>query len=358
MTLQFTQEAVRWPVLGHEMAERVLRRAITGGMLSHAYLFTGPSSVGKRTLALAFAMTLNCQAEPPEGQLYPDMPCGLCQSCSRIRRGEHPDVLETNLETQAAALEEAGKGKGVPPKELRIDTIRDMQHTVGLSPYMGRYKIYILGDADRLNEEAANCLLKTLEEPPRQTILLLLAPSESAVLPTISSRCIQVPLRPLSREAVAGALMERWSTERADAEKLAALAGGRLGWAVQMHSDPRRMERRGKVLEELALLSGSSIAERINAATRLAKQFTEARGELYNALEIWEGWWRDVLMLKAGADDLVMNVDQRSALKSVAKRVPVDRAHAAIGLIGEARQQLQENANPRLVLEALTLGIP
>src|SRR5438309_10731140 len=122
-------------------------------------------------------------------------------------RGEHPDVVEVNLETQAAALAEEGGKKSPPPKEIRIDTIRNLQHTVGLSPYMGRWKVYIIGDADRLNEEAANCLLKTLEEPPAQTVLILLAPGEASVLPTVSSRCIQVPLRLLSRSAVAAALV-------------------------------------------------------------------------------------------------------------------------------------------------------
>jgi DNA polymerase-3 subunit delta' len=303
-------------------------------------------------------MTLNCQADPAEGSPVPLAPCGLCASCSRIKRGEHPDLYETNLELQAAALaEEGGKAKSAP-KELRIDTIREMQRTVGLSPHTGRWKIYLLGDADRLNEEAANCLLKTLEEPPPQTILILLAPDAGALLPTISSRCVQVPLRPLSRKLVEQSLIEHWGVEQEQAEKLAALSGGRLGWAAGVTSDPAASAQRGKALEELALLSGSSIVERVDAANRYAKKFTDARAELYSTLDIWEGWWRDVLVVNASASELVMNIDQLPTLASTARRVSPERAYEAIGLIQQARTQLQENVNPRLALEALTLGLP
>jgi DNA polymerase-3 subunit delta' len=320
-------------------------------------MFTGPSGVGKRTLALTFAMTLNCQSDPPEGAGEPDVPCGLCTSCGRILRGEHPDVTEINLETQATYLGDDSK-KATPAKELRIDTIREMQRTVGLSPYMGRWKVYILGDANRMNEEAANALLKTLEEPPSQTILLLLAPDDSSVLPTISSRCIQVPLRALPRPVIASSLVVEWEAEQEQAEKLAALSGGRLGWAVTMLENPAGLVQRSTALEEMALMSGNSILERVNAAAKFAKRFTDARPELYAALDTWEGWWRDVLVVEAGAPELVINVDQLSALRSLAKRVPAERAHDAITLIQQTRRQLQENVHPRLALEALALGLP
>lgn len=353
-----TYQPSGWPVIGHDRAVTMLRRSISDDLLSHAYLFTGPASTGKRTLALVFAMALNCEADAPEGQQGPDVPCGLCASCSRILRGEHPDLTEVNLATQAAALAEEGGRRAAPPKELRIDTIREMQHTVGLSPYSGRWKVYILGDADRMNEEAANCLLKTLEEPPSHTILILLAPDEAPVLPTISSRCIQVPLRPLSRQLIASGLVQEWGAEREQAEKLAALSGGRLGWAVTMLTNPSGLSLRGEALEEMAMLSGSTILDRINAASRYAKRFTDARPELYAALDTWEGWWRDVLVVRSDAPELVMNVDQLTTLNSLARRVSTERAHEAITLIQRTRRQLQENVNPRLALEALTLGLP
>src|SRR5947208_4939442 len=169
-----------WPVIGHDRAIAMLRKALRTGNLPHAYLFVGPEGAGEHALAIAFSMALNRQGETPPGQPWPDTPCGICASCSRIARGSHPDVMEINLETQARSLGETpGKSKSGPAKELKIDVIREMQATVGLSPYSGRWKIYIIGDAERLNEEASNCLLKTLEEPPEHTILILLAPEDS-----------------------------------------------------------------------------------------------------------------------------------------------------------------------------------
>jgi DNA polymerase III subunit delta' len=356
MNLVSTQES-GWPIVGHDQAVSVLRRSITSDLLSHAYIFTGTPGVGKRTLAMAFAMTLNCEAEPPEGSELPDVPCGYCSSCSRILRGEHPDVTEINLETQAAMLAEEGS-KRAPAKELRIDSIRELQRTVGLSPYSGRWKVYIIGDAQKMNEEAANCLLKTLEEPPPHTILILLAPDEASVLPTIFSRCMHIPLRLLPRTLVASSLEKEWRAEPEHAEHLAALSGGRLGWAVSMLRDRNKLEHRSRALEDIAVLSGSTILDRVNAAAKYAKKFTDARPELYATLDTWEGWWRDVLVVKAGVPELAMNADQLPALESVARRVSAQRAYQAIELIQQTRQQLQENVHPRLALEALAMGLP
>ncbi len=353
-------EDATWPVIGHERAIAMLRRSIRDGMLSHAYLFTGPQGTGKRTLAIAFAMTLNCEAGDPSIESSPDLPCGLCSSCQRILHNTHPDVVEVSLETQANALaQSSGKGKVAAPKELKIDTIREMQANVGLRPYVGRWKVYIIGDADRLNEEAANCMLKTLEEPPQHTILVLLASSEDAVLPTISSRCIQVPLRALSRTRVKESLQQSWGVEDGDkAELLAALSGGRLGYAVGLLGDGSALDSRRSALQELALLSKATVSDRMEAAARYAKQFTEARSALYTMLDTWEAWWRDVLVVGARAEELTANIDQSQAVASSANRNTPGQAAAAIRLIAESRQQLMENVNPRLALESLALGMP
>ena len=265
-----------WPIVGHERAVDMLRASIRAGRIAHAYLFTGMEGSGKHTLAVAFAMAVNCQADAPSGQEWPDVPCGICASCARFARGSHPDLVEVSLDTQAAAMGDVGsKSKSGPAKELRIDAIREMQANVGLSPHSARWKVYIVGDADKMNEEASNALLKTLEEPPAHTIIILLAPDDTTVLPTIASRCFLVPLRSMSRESVAGALVQKWGAEREQAELLAALSGGRLGYAVRLMEDRESMERRRSALQELSVLSGAHINDRVNTAGRYAKMFTE-----------------------------------------------------------------------------------
>ena len=357
MIEEVMQSAGGWPILGHGKAVEVLSRSLQSGNISHAYLFTGPTGVGKHTLAIEFAMALNCEAtEPPPGT-FPAEPCGLCRSCGQISRGAHPDVAEIDLQVQAAALNDGGK-KAATPKEIRIDLVREMQSSIGLQPYSGRRRVYIIGDADRLNEEASNCLLKTLEEPPAHSVLILLAPSETSVLPTISSRCFHVPLRPLTRSTVEGALRSRWGVDEEEASLLAALSGGRPGRAIGLARERDILERRKLSLERAALLSGASLNERITVAAELAKLFTDARAELYELLDTWETWWRDILVVSASAPDLVTNIDQSSTLNAAAKRTSVQRAARALDLIEETRTQLQENVNPRLALEALTIGMP
>lgn len=268
----------------------------------------------------------------------------------------HPDLTEINLEIQAQA-ESGSKVRSGPAKELRIDSIREMQSTVGLSPYAGRWKIYIIGDAERMNEEASNALLKTLEEPPSHTIIILLAPDEVTVLPTISSRCFVAPLREVPRAQIATALQRYWDEEQEQAELGASLAGGRLGYAVSLLSDREGLDRRKKALQELSVLSAAHVNDRVNSAAQYAKMFTDARPELYELLGHWEGWWRDVIAIQS-APELVANIDQLSVLQSSARKYTTRSALNAIKLVQDTRQQLMENVNPRLALESLVLGIP
>ncbi|HEX8598677.1 MAG TPA: DNA polymerase III subunit delta' [Chloroflexia bacterium] len=346
-----------WPVIGHDQPITILRRSLRTGRLSHAYLFTGPDGVGKRTVALALAMAVNCLGETPAGQPWPDIPCLLCPSCARIMRGAHPDVTEISLEAQTQLQGDSGK-KGAPSRELRIDVVRDMQSSIGLNPHTARRKVYLIGDADRLNEEASNCLLKTLEEPPEHSMLVLLAPDEESVLPTISSRCVQVQFRPFSRSLVASSLTNVWGAEEEQAETLAALSGGRLGYAVDLLGNEQALSRRRSALEEAALLTGAPVLDRIEAAAKYAKRYTDARSELFEMLDEWETWWRDVMVVKVGASNLAVSVDQLPSLGSIARRTPVAKAAGAVRLIQQTRKQLLENVNPRLALEALTLGLP
>jgi DNA polymerase III subunit delta' len=344
-----------WPVVGNEGAVQMLRRAVSRGMLNHAYLFVGPKGSGKRLLARTFAQAVNCEVSGDE--LASGAPCGLCSQCSRIRSGAHPDVAFFDLETQAAAAGAGGK-KVAPQKELRIETVRQLQDGLALRPYSARRKIYIIGDADRMNEEAANCLLKSLEEPPSHSILVLLASDESSVLPTTYSRCTYVPLRTVAREEITIYLQSDRGVEEERARLLSSLAGGRVGSAITLLESPETLAARSRALQELATLKGATVVDRLDASARLAKMFTDARSELYDLLDTWELWFRDLLVTSAGAADLLMNVDQRPALASQAGKLDAEAALQAVQLVSVTRRQLAENVNPRLALEALTLGLP
>ncbi len=317
-----------WGVIGHEWAVRLLHRALERGELSHAYLFTGPPGVGKGTLARALASALLCQGEPK--------PCKSCQACFLVERGSHPDLHWVEPESATG--------------RLTIDQVRELQHQLALTPGMGKRQVAVLERFEQATPSAANALLKTLEEPPAHVLLVLLAPDTDSLLPTIVSRCQVVPLRTLPIPVVEEALRERWGVGEEQARLLAHLCGGRLGWAVRAVEDRSLLERRHRRLEELMGLLGASLVERFRYAARLADDEPERVEE---ALDLWAGWWRDVMVLAGGAEGPLVNLDDRERLRRLATRLGPHRAAALVEATRAAADRLRRNANPRLVLEVL-----
>jgi DNA polymerase-3 subunit delta' len=240
-----------WPIVGHEWATALLRRSLAEDRVGQAYLITGPPQIGKTTLARTLAQALNCMH--PQAA---ERPCGSCRACRLVHKGNHPDVQ---------IIEPDGV-------YLKIDQIRALQHQVALSPMEGRWKVYILREMERATVEAANALLKTLEEPPAHAVLLLTASEAEALLPTIVSRCQPIPLRPLNWQVVEQALGECWQVSPEHASLLARLSGGRLGWAVEASRESSVLERQSQRLDELQqALLGQGRAERFAYAEKLSR---------------------------------------------------------------------------------------
>ncbi len=343
-----------WNIIGHEWAINYLERSIAAGRDAHAYLICGPASVGKALLALRLAQALNCE----QGT---GTPCLQCRTCRRIEHRNYADVRIASMETQTAGLkaEEAGR-----QKDLKIGTVREWQADIALRPYEGRRRVFILYDAERLNEEASNALLKTLEEPPPFATLVLVAHSTN-LLPTVVSRCQLIRLRPLPRQHVYQALVEHRGLTHDAAELLAAWSDGCIGWALRMADAPEELETRRERLASLLQLQHERMAG--SGALPVLFRWAEARYQEYRSgdqatvvawLELWQSWWRDVLLVAADCGDHITNVDRRTDLQHEARHYSLEQIYQFTARIGETTRQLRENVNPQLALENLALHLP
>ena len=333
-----------WPVVGHEPAVARLKRSLEKGKLGHAYLVRGPPSVGKMTLALTLAQALNCDAL--------EAPCGVCSPCQRIAASSHPDV-------QVVALGSASSDEDARSRtEISIKQVRDdIQHWASLPPFEGGYRIFIIGEAELLSPEAANCLLKTLEEPQEKVLFILLT-SEPARLPeTVISRCQRLDLKPVAAEKIEGELLKQGASAE-KARLLGRLCRGRPGWALGAMADESLLERRAERIERFIDIIEGDLEARFEYAGELASRFSQKRVEVQETLEEWVDFWRDLLLVKAGLPEAVTNLDYAGRLQTLTDGFNIRQIRAAISAIVLSRKQLRQNASPRLVLEVLMLDMP
>lgn len=323
-----------WPIWGHDWAVNQLDRSIANARVGHAYLFSGPSAIGKTTLALRMSQRLNCQRETK--------PCGECRACVKIMQRSHPDLLIVEAERVGGTL--------------KIDQIRDLQRSLALAPYEAQYKIAILRRFHEANAATQNAILKTLEEPAPQVVIILTIEEPDRILPTIFSRCQVLNLRPLPLATVYDALqtMKHEKTDK-EIELITQLSGGRIGWAVQAVVDSDALVERNEAIEFLLrLLNLKRRAARFKEAEGLAQD----KNQLLLMLTYWLTFWRDLMLIATGSNTTIVNIDYQTQLENLAAFTEYGKAHHAVEATREALQQLGRNANTRLCLDVLLMRYP
>jgi DNA polymerase-3 subunit delta' len=233
-----------------------------------------------------------------------------------------------------------------------------MQHDSSLPPFEGKYKVFIIDGAEQLSNEAANCLLKTLEEPADKVIYLLLTTNDRLLLPTVVSRCQKLELPPIAAEDLERVLRERWQLEPSKARLLSRLSHGCLGWAVTTSQDDTALNERTAKLENISGVLTGGVMERFSYADQLANKFNQNRQSVQNELELWLDWWRDLLLVKVGSPDKITNVDLAVKINRMAEEYTLSQIRMFINQLYEVMTQLKLNASPRLALEVLMLNIP
>ena len=337
-----------WTVVGQQQAVNALTNAVKHHRVAHAYLFTGPAHVGKTLTALQFAQLLNCTGDEP--------PCGRCGACERIAAGRHADV---EIVTVGGLCNESGHDHAKDSsRDIRICQVRRMEEVVSRAPFEGRCRVVIVEPADAMNETTQNALLKTLEEPPDNVVLVLVTDREEMLLPTIRSRARRLPFGGLTREAIELALRTRWDAEPSRAAELARLSRGRIGWAVLALRDDRVLGQRLAVLDAAQQIASAGLAERFAVAGEMGGRYTRDRAGTQATLETWEELWRDILLLAAGREDQAVHRERLDSLRPLAAQCDVPAAVRTLRAIGDARGQLAENASPTLALEAMMLELP
>ena len=335
-------------VVNQDHAVLLLRTAIRVDKVGHAYLLVGPAGVGRRALALAFAQLVNC--DRPDGDA-----CGECGPCRKIAAGNHPDVRVLDI-AHGKFIEIPGKEyKG---KEIPIDQIRALRQDAAFPPYEGKRKVYVIADAERMNPNASNSLLKVLEEPTARVTFVLIAESSVALLPTIVSRCQLVRCTFLRADDIERALVDRHGISPERARVLSVLADGRLGRALEWAASEERLEARERLLDLLPAVEAGDLLTRLDAADVLLKDAQRGEGDLLpELLDLAEYWYRDLLVWKQLAQPaLLTNRDRQDQIERLASAYTDAALGARIAAIEEAKDALKRNGNPRLVLEKLFLS--
>lgn len=370
-------------IVGHETPKRVLQRAIRAGRVSQAYLFEGAPNVGKTLAAKTFAQALTCESPPEPGEC-----CEQCSLCRAIERGNHPDFLLISPTTRLELKQDEEEPSSGPRETVEIqgslisvEAISRLISHANLKPARARRKVSIVTSAEAMNDPAANRLLKTLEEPPGDTTLILTTAAAPSLLPTIVSRCQLVRFGPVPVGDIETMLRESYpDVDPGLAHSVAALSGGRPGWADRLLDHPDTLAIRSRLLDLTAELPSQPMVYCLKAAetiTGAAEDWWRAttegelseellkknrdrvlRTKIGELLDILLTWFRDLSLAREGAPGaLWINADRAAELATAARDAPADAPREAQRAIREAKESLSGNANLRLTVEVMLTRI-
>jgi len=333
-------------IIGQEIAVKLLRNSLKHGRIPHAYMFIGPHGVGKRLAAVNLAKALNCDGSS-------EIPCDRCICCKKIDASIHPDVKY---------IYPTG-----PSLSITIDNIRELRTQISFKTYEGKKKVYIIAEAENMTIQAANCLLKTLEEPPENSVLILTSTDSHLLLQTIVSRCQAVPFNRIELHRIESFLVEHHRVDKSLAHFIANLSQGSLGEALELKDDTQIPLVKGELMDMLSRLKNKDVLTLVgefnkevfnNDNGERSRDVREYRNKLHMSLDMLTTCFRDIAILKqAGEQVPLINLDIREDLKQLENKFSLSQIERFLNTITDMKMYVRNNVSSQLILERLFLDI-
>ena len=320
-------------IIGHERIIEYFQNAISMDKVSHAYILSGEDKSGKLMLAEAFAAALQCEEKGIE-------PCGNCRSCKQAAGRNQPDILYVSHDK---------------PNTISVDDVRkQINDDIVFKPYSSKFKIYIVDEAEKMNIQAQNALLKTMEEPPSYAVILLLTVNADSFLPTILSRCVRLDLKPVSDEKIRKYLIEQKQVSKDQADICIAFAQGNVGKAIHLSDSENFNEMKNSAISLIKRLDEIDLHGMMEAV----KKITEYKLEINDYFDFIMIWYRDVLLYKATADaNRLIFRDEVYSVKKAASHSSYEGIETILAALDKAKDRLRANVNFELLIELLLLTI-
>lgn len=328
--MELAKESTNWDsVVGQKQLIQNLRMSLKHQKISHAYIIQGEKLSGKKMIADIFARSLQCECED-------NKPCNECRSCKQAIGKNHPDIIYVSHDK---------------PNVISVDNIREQINAdIAIKPYSGSYKIYIMDEAEKMNPQAQNALLKTLEEPPEYAVIILLASNIEMMLPTILSRCVVMNIKAISNDEIKGYLMKKVEIPDYLANVCASFARGNLGRAINLASNEEFEQMKQDVL---GLLKNISELE-YNQMSKAAKDIEEKKYDINDYLDLCMIWYRDILLMKSGSDTKhIIFSEELFDLRREGRRYSFEGITNIIQEIEHARNRWKSNVNLQLTFEMM-----
>ena len=338
-------------IIGQKEAKKLLKNAVKSGNHSHAYIFSGEKGSGKMMLAEAFATMLQCE-NPNEDA------CLECHSCKQSISRNNPDIIYVNRESGKA--------------NIGVDVVREqIVNDVSIKPYSNKYKIYIVDEAESMNQQAQNALLKTIEEPPEYAIIILLTANHNSFLQTILSRCVLIQMKPVDNESIKTILKTKCETVDYQANMVASFAQGNVGKAIALASDTNFNEVKNKIVsicKRASKMEEFQISTEVNEIKEIRKAEDDAdkkddsperfEGFINQMLDLITLWFKDVLLYKATLnDEYILFKEDSFDIHEQADRCSYYGLNQIIEAVNEARARLNANVNFELTIMLLINAI-